>query len=83
MRLTGLLPAVAALSVAAAPAFAAPANPAAMLSLTSGPVRAGAPMKHANKAMQTSVFLIAGVVIAGVVIGAVALSHHDSTAASA
>jgi hypothetical protein len=68
--------------MAAAPAFAAPANPAARLSLTNSDIRAGAPMKHANKAASSTVIL-AGVALLAVVAGAVALSHSDHKAASA
>jgi hypothetical protein len=82
MSVTRLLAAAAALSLVAAPAFAAPANPAAKLSLTSADTPGGAPMRRTAKP-KASTALIAGVAVAAVVIGAVALSHHDSKAASA
>jgi hypothetical protein len=75
------LAAAAALSMAAAPAFSAPANPAASLSLAHSDVRASAPMKGASKA-RASTIVLAGAAVAGVVIAAVLLSHHDSKAAS-
>ncbi len=81
MRLTGFMAAAAVLSMVAAPTLAAPANPAAALSLTAGAVRAGAPMKRSGKASQTT-YIIAGVAVAAVIGGAIALSHHDNHSAS-
>ncbi len=81
MRLTNLLAAAAALSVVATPAVAAPANPAAKLSLTDKNVRAGAPMKRANKAASNSL-LLGGAAAVIVVIVAVALGKNDSKPAS-
>jgi hypothetical protein len=82
MRLTALLAAAAALSLAAAPAFARPANPAAKLSLTSaGDASGGAPAKHAKGS--TSTIMLAGAAVVAVVAAAVGMSHHDSKAASA
>ena len=86
MRLTGLLPAAALLSMVVAPVTASPVNPASNLSLASdvadsGGPDAGAPAKHAGGA-GSSVLLI-GLGLGAVVAGAVALALHDSRAASA
>lgn len=80
MRSISLLAAAAALSMAAAPAISAPANPAAQLSLMSTSDQGGgAPAKH----VKAKTLLVAGVAVAAVVATAVALSQHDSKAASA
>jgi len=77
MRLTHLLAAAAVLSMAALPALADPAkNPASKLSLAGD-----APSKGA-KAGRANTPIIAGVAVAAVVVGALALSKHDSKAAS-
>ncbi len=77
MRLTHLLAAAAVLSMAALPALADPAkSPASKLSLAGDAPSAGA--KSGLK--RTSV--VAGVAVAAVVVGALALSKHDSKAAS-
>ncbi len=82
MRLTGLLAAAATLSLVAAPALARPAaNPAAKLSLARDDASGGAaPVKHAKGG---STLVLAGAAVVAVVVGAVALSHKDSKAASA
>ena len=89
MRLTGLMFALAAAaSMIAAPALAAPANPAAKLSLANGvgssaDVRAGAHMKKSSK-FSGAPLLLLGLAVAGGVIGvAVSTSHSDSRPASA
>lgn len=77
MRLTHLLAAAAVLSMAALPALAEPAkNPASKLSLAGD-----APSKGGKARANTPI--IAGVAVAAVVVGALALSKHDSKAASA
>ncbi len=89
MRLSSLLLATAVVSMAAVPAFAGPANPAASLSLAGSDakagttVRASAPMKRSNRLTSTATIVIAGLAVAGVIAGAVALSHHDNKPASA
>lgn len=86
MRLTGLLPAVALLSMLVAPVTASPVNPASNLSLASDTTDSGGPDTTApaksHSGVSTTALLI-GLGIVGVVAGAVALSHHDSKAASA
>ncbi len=82
MRLSNFVAATAALSMIAIPAFAAPANPAAKLSLNKD-TRAGAKVKDGNRAKgggATYLYVAAGLAL--VVIGAVALGHNDSKPAS-
>jgi hypothetical protein len=77
MRLTHLLAATAVLSMAALPALADPAkNPASKLSLADG-----APPKDAKSGLKNT-SVVAGVAVAAIVVGALALSKHDSKAAS-
>lgn len=75
MRLGKLAAAVAAVTMAAAPALAAPANPAASLSVSKS-VRASAPAKNGNK------FGGAGAVVAVVavlaIVGGVIAASKDS-----
>lgn len=80
MRLTGLLAATAIVSMIAAPAFAASANPAAKLSLTNGAGNAAAAARLAGK--PKSSMLLPGLAVAAVIVAAVAASHPDSKAAS-
>ena len=86
MRLSNVIAATAALSLIAVPtiAAAAPANPAAKLSLANKDVRAGAKAKDANKMRGGGAgFLYAAAAIAVVVVAAVALGHNsDSKPAS-
>jgi hypothetical protein len=82
MRLTQFLAAAAAFSLAAAPAVAAPENPAAALSLagqdTAADPAATAPMKARN-----STYLLAGLGVVAVIIAAVAMGGNgDSSPAS-
>lgn len=82
MRLSNVVAATAALSLIAVPAFAAPANPAAKLSLVDKDARAGAKVRNGNKAKGTTWALALGVV-AVVVVAAVALGNNkDSMPAS-
>lgn len=78
MRLSNAAAATAALSMIATPASAAPANPAAKLSLTNQNVRAGAQVKNGSKAKGSGATLalaVGGLVL--VVIAAVALGHNN------
>lgn len=79
MRLTHLLALSAALSMAALPAFAAgkASNPASKLSLAAA---SGIAPQAGAAAGSTTV--VVGVAVAAVVAGALALSKHDSKAAS-
>jgi hypothetical protein len=81
MRFASILAAAAIATMAVAPAMASPPNPAASLSLSAKNVRAHAPAKKSNKVIG-STLLIAALATAGVVAAAVAISHHDSKAAS-
>ena len=90
MRLTGLMFALAAAaSMIAAPALAAPANPAAKLSLTNGgssntDVRAGARTKRSSKFLTGAPLVFFGLAVTGAVVGvAFATSHSDNKPASA
>lgn len=90
MRLTGLMFALAAAaSMVAAPALAAPANPAAKLSLTGAgasntDVRAGAHTKRSSKFLAGAPLIFLGLAVTGAVVGvAVATSHSDNKPASA
>jgi len=80
MRLTHLLAVSAALSMVALPALAAgkAANPAAKLSLAA----ASGIAPQAAGAGPSSTKVVVGVAVAAVVAGALALSKHDSKAAS-
>ena len=92
MRLTGLLAATALVSMIAAPAFAASANPAAKLSLVNSSASAGSPAKPAGgtansgflsgMAVTPGMAVAAAAAVAAVVVAAVAASHSDSKAAS-
>lgn len=77
MRLSNVAAVTAALSLIAVPAFAAPANPAAKLSLADQGARAGAQVKNGSKAKGsgTTIALAVGG-LALVVIAAVALGHN-------
>jgi hypothetical protein len=84
MRLSNVIAAPAALSLIAVPtiAAAAPANPAAKLSLANKDVRAGAKAKDGNKLHGGAGFLYAAAAIAVVVVAAVALGHNGDKSAS-
>lgn len=77
MQMSKFLMAVSAISMAAAPALAAPVNPAASLSIGSKSVRAGS---HHGKSQFTSGILIAvlAVVAVGAGIAVVASDDDDS-----
>ncbi|KQV56090.1 MULTISPECIES: hypothetical protein [unclassified Caulobacter] len=79
MRLTHLLAVSAALSMVALPALAAgkAGNPASKLSLA-----AASGIAPSAGAAATSTTVVVGVAVAAVVAGALALSKHDSKAAS-
>ena len=82
MRLSNFVAATAALSMIAIPAFAAPANPAAKLSLNKD-TRAGANVKNGSRAKGGSPLIYAALGVAVVVVAAVALgSKSDSKPAS-
>ena len=85
MRLSNIVAATAALSLIAVPtiAAAAPANPAAKLSLANKDVRASAKAKQGDKLRGGgSGFVYAAVAIAVVVVAAVALGHNGDKSAS-
>jgi hypothetical protein len=75
MRLGKFAAAVAAVSMAAAPALAAPANPAASLSVSKS-VRASAPAKNTSKFGGTGAVIAVLAVLA--VIGGVVAASKDS-----
>ena len=77
MRLGKFAAAVAAVSMAAAPALAAPANPAASLSVSKS-VRAASPSAKANKLHGTGV-VIAVLAVAAVIAGIVAASTDSKS----
>ena len=79
MRIAKYLGAIAALSMATAPALAAPANPAASLSVAKS-VRAASPTKSANKLHGAGIFLAAAAAVAVVV--AVVLIADDNKSKS-
>ncbi len=79
MRIAKYLGAVAALSMATAPALAAPANPATSLSVAKS-VRAASPTKGDSKLHGAGIFLAAAVVI-GVIV-AIVLIADDNKAKS-
>ena len=76
MRVTRMLAAAAALSLALSPAVAAAMNPAADLSLDDA---AGAPAAKSH----TATYLLVGAGAIAVVVAAVAMGHNDNTPASA
>lgn len=81
MRVSKLIAATTALSMAAAPVAAAPANPAAKLSLASD--SAGAAAQAENEGTPSGSWLIAGLVVVAVIVAALALGgDHDSSSAS-
>ena len=83
MRLTSLVLAAAVAVIAATPAFAAGANPAASLALVNDSDGGGTSSGH--KGGHTGTLVLVGLGIAAVVGGAVALGtghHHDNTPAS-
>lgn len=76
MRLSGLLVATAIVSLAAAPAFAASANPAAKLSLNT-------PSSGSAKlAGKPQTLMVSGLAVAAIILAAVAANHSDSKPAS-
>jgi hypothetical protein len=78
MRLSNAAAAAAALSMIAVPASAAPANPAAKLSLANQDVRAGTQVKNGSRAKgsgMTVALAVGGLAL--VVIAAVALGHNN------
>jgi hypothetical protein len=79
MRIAKYLGAIAAMSMATAPALAAPANPAASLSVAKS-VRAASPTKDASKLHGAGVFLAAAAVV-GVIV-AIVLIADDNKAKS-
>ena len=83
MRLTQFLAAAAAFSLAAAPAVAAPENPAAKLSLASQDTAAD-PAADDPKSVPNSTYVLAGLGVIAVIIAALAMGGNgDSTPASA
>ena len=82
MRMRKLMSATTALSLVAAPVAAAPANPAAKLSLVGAAVQAE-PQSEA-RSRRAGGWLIAALVVVAVVVAAIALGgDHDSKSASA
>lgn len=77
MRVAKYLGAVAALSMATAPALAAPANPAASLSVAKS-VRAGSPTTNANKLHGAGVFIAAAAVV-GVIVAVVLIADDNKS----
>jgi len=77
MRFAKYLGAVAALSMATAPAMAAPVNPAASLSVAKS-VRASTPMTNGNKLHGAGVFIAAAAVI-GVVVAIVLIADDNKS----
>lgn len=80
MRIAHYLMAASVATMAAAPAFAAPANPAASLSVAKS-VRVGTPVTAKNKAMGGGIIvavLAAAAVIAGIVVVAQEDDKTDS-----
>ncbi|MBN8815543.1 MAG: hypothetical protein J0J06_08870 [Sphingomonas sp.] len=77
MRFAKYLGAVAALSMAAAPALAAPANPAASLSVAKS-VRASAPTKNASQLHGAGIFLAAAAVV-GIVVAIVLIADDNKS----
>ena len=80
MRLGKFIAAAAAVSMAAAPALAAPANPAASLSISSS-VRASAPSAKSSK-LHGSGVVVAVIALAAIVGGIVAATSGHSKSAS-
>ena len=79
MRIAKYLGAIAAMSMATAPALAAPANPAASLSVAKS-VRAASPTKNASQLHGAGIFLAAAAVV-GIIV-AVVLIADDNKAKS-
>ncbi|MES2096931.1 MAG: hypothetical protein V4459_09230 [Pseudomonadota bacterium] len=77
MRLGKYIAAVAAVSMAAAPALAAPANPAASLSVSKS-VRASAPSAKQNK-IGSSGYVIAAIAIAAIAGGIIAATSGSKS----
>lgn len=75
MRLTSLTAAVAALSMTAAPALAAPANPAASLSVSKS-VRASSPSAKSNKLAGSSI--VPAVLALAIVAGGIYIAVDDN-----
>ena len=90
MRLSHLAAVAAACSLVAAPAFAAPANRAAKLSLVNEGARGDKAPAPASQDVRGSrlggaaigTYLLIAVGLAAVVGGAIALGHNDSSPAS-
>jgi hypothetical protein len=76
MRVTRMLAAAAAISLALTPAVASSMNPAADLSLDPA---TGAPAAKSH----TATYLLLGAGVVAVVVAAVAMGHNDNTPASA
>ncbi len=81
MRLAKYLMAAAAATMAVAPAVAAPANPAANLSVAKS-ARAGAPVAAKNKAMGGGI-IVAVLAAAAVVAGIIIIADEDDSTDSA
>jgi hypothetical protein len=79
MRIAKYLGAIAAMSMATAPALAAPANPAASLSVAKS-IRAASPTKDGSKLHGAGVFLAAAAAV-GVIV-AIVLIAKDNKAKS-
>ena len=77
MRFAKYLGAIAALSMATAPAMAAPANPAASLSVAKS-VRASAPTKGSSKLHGAGIFLAAAAVV-GVIVAVVLIADDNKS----
>ncbi len=77
MRIAKYLGAVAALSMATAPALAAPANPAMSLSVAKS-VRASAPSKNASQLHGTGL-VVAGVAAVAVIVGIVLIATDNKS----
>lgn len=76
MRLGKYLAAVAAVSMAAAPALAEPANPAASLSVSKS-VRAGSPSEKANNFHGTGA-VVGILALLAIIAGIIAATHGSS-----
>ncbi|QDZ06318.1 hypothetical protein FPZ24_01565 [Sphingomonas panacisoli] len=77
MRFAKYLGAIAALSMATAPALAAPANPAASLSVAKS-VRASSPTANANQLHGAGVFLAAAAVV-GIIVAVVLIADDNKS----
>lgn len=80
MRFAKYLGAVAAMSMATAPAMAAPVNPAASLSVAKS-VRASTPTKNASKLHGTGL-IVAGIAAVAVVVGVVLIATDNKAKSS-